>query len=59
MIQLDFSDIDWGAIVTGTAKEKKAHTKGMTCEGCKEFNEYAEPNQPDDTFKCYKCRKNL
>lgn len=37
--------------------EKKAD--GATCKRCEDFNEFAEPNQPDDTFLCYRCRHNL
>lgn len=33
--------------------------EGCTCIKCKEFNEYAKPNQPDDTFLCYRCKHNL
>jgi hypothetical protein len=29
---------------------------GAACTRCGEFNEYAEPNQPDGTFKCFQCR---
>ena len=37
--------------------EKKAD--GATCKKCDEFNEFACPNQDDDTFLCYRCRHNL
>jgi len=37
--------------------EKKS--EGATCKRCEEFNEFAEPNQDDDTFLCYRCRHNL
>jgi hypothetical protein len=31
--------------------------EGCTCTKCKNFNEYAEPNQEDGTFICYPCRR--
>jgi len=32
-------------------------SSGMRCSGpCKDFNQYAEPNQTDGTYKCYGCR---
>lgn len=43
--------------VPDTTPEKKAD--GATCKGCEEFNEFARPNQDDDTFLCYRCRHNL
>lgn len=54
-LTLPFDDLDLAVPV-----EKKATiTNGMSCKKCREFNEYAEPNQDDKTFKCYKCRNNL
>jgi hypothetical protein len=32
---------------------------GMVCSRCKDFYPYAEPNQPDGTLICYRCRNNL
>jgi len=32
---------------------------GCFCKKCKNFNEYASPNQDDKTFICYACRHNL
>jgi hypothetical protein len=29
---------------------------GHSCVSCREYNEYAESNQRDGTFKCYSCR---
>lgn len=29
---------------------------GMKCCKCQNFNDYAQPNQGDGTFKCYGCR---
>jgi hypothetical protein len=41
-------------------KEKKTRAKnepdGCTCKKCKEFYQYAEPNQEDGTLICYSCR---
>ena len=31
-------------------------SSGMVCKSCKNYNEYAEPNQNDGTFRCYGCR---
>jgi len=34
-----------------------AKSSGMKCSGgCGEFNEYAEPNQPNNTYICFRCR---
>jgi hypothetical protein len=33
--------------------------EGATCKRCEEFNEFAESNQEDNTFLCYRCRHNL
>src|SRR5271163_2030117 len=35
------------------------HSSGCKCLRCNEFNEYAQPNQPDKTFICYACRNGL
>lgn len=36
----------------------KVHTvlDGMFCNKCKDFKEYAEPNQTDSSFVCWYCR---
>lgn len=39
--------------------EKKKDKSGCACSKCENFNEYAIPNQLDDTFICYACRKGL
>lgn len=31
-------------------------TYGHNCTGCKQYSDYAAPNQNDGTFKCYGCR---
>lgn len=36
----------------------KSEETGCFCSGCQVFNVMAEPNQPDNTFKCYACRSN-
>jgi hypothetical protein len=36
----------------------KAHSGGCRCKGCQIFNEYAEPNQEDNSFICYSCKTN-
>ena len=39
-------------------KKSKFKTKGngCTCTKCGEIFPFAEPNQPDDSFKCWSCR---
>lgn len=33
---------------------------GINCSKCKDFNEYiSEGNQPDGSYKCYKCRNKI
>lgn len=36
--------------------EKKKDKDGCECKKCKEFYQYAEPNQDDGTLICYGCR---
>jgi hypothetical protein len=31
----------------------------MRCSRCNEFSSWAEPNQPDGSFKCYNCRGDM
>lgn len=31
--------------------------QGCVCAKCGEKNEYAEPNQPDGTYRCPSCRR--
>lgn len=47
-------DDDFPVIV----KKSKSKTKrnGCTCPKCGEIYPYAEPNQPDGSFKCWSCR---
>lgn len=47
-------DIDLALPVT-----EKSNSSGMSCIKCKEFNQYAEPNQKDHTYKCWSCRNGL
>jgi hypothetical protein len=47
-----FIGIDWAVPV----EEKKKKSDGCTCKKCKEFFEYAEPNQEDGTLICWACR---
>ncbi len=37
-------------------EEKKKKSEGCSCKKCKEFFEYAEPNQEDGTLICWACR---
>lgn len=41
-------------------EEKKSHINmdGMFCKKCKQFINFAEPNQPDGSLICYACRSN-
>lgn len=39
-----------------TAETKALKAAGYICDKCSEFNEYAEPNQADGTYICYRCR---
>ena len=36
--------------------EIEEKSEGCTCKKCKEFFEYAEPNQEDGTLICWACR---
>lgn len=50
--QISFDDIDLAVPVV----EKKKDSDGCTCKKCKEYYQYAEPNQDDGTLICYGCR---
>jgi hypothetical protein len=50
--QISFDDIDLAVPVD----EKKDISDGCTCKKCKEYYQYAEPNQEDGTLICYGCR---
>lgn len=50
--QISFDDIDLAVPVD----EKKENSDGCTCKKCKEYYQYAEPNQDDGTLICYGCR---
>lgn len=50
--QISFDDIDLAVPV----EEKKEKSDGCSCKKCKEFYQYAEPNQDDGTLICYGCR---
>lgn len=39
-----------------TRPDLKKAIVGCRCKHCNEFNEYASPNCPDDSFLCYGCR---
>lgn len=51
-IQPCLPDIDLAVPVD----EKKKKSDGCSCKKCKEFFEYAEPNQEDGTLICWACR---
>lgn len=40
------------------SRRKRRHPDGMLCQKCKNFYEFAEPNQEDGSMICYSCRKN-
>lgn len=50
--QISFDDIDLAVPV----EEKENKSDGCSCKKCKEFFEYAEPNQEDGTLICWACR---
>ena len=50
--QLSFDDIELAVPV----EEKKRKSDGCSCRKCKEYYQYAEPNQDDGTLICYGCR---
>jgi len=50
--QISFDDIDLAVPVD----EKEEISDGCTCKKCKEYYQYAEPNQDDGTLICYGCR---
>lgn len=37
-------------------KKSKRDPDGCACKKCKEFYQFAEPNQEDGTLICYSCR---
>lgn len=49
-----FSCDRWAELIVGTVSV--ANCGGSACTVCKNFNEYAIPNQKDGTYKCYNCR---
>lgn len=42
-----------------TEEIKNNYSEGCTCEKCGQFNEYAEPNQNNNSFICFGCRSKL
>lgn len=50
--QISFGDIEWAVPV----EEKEEVSDGCFCKKCKEYYQYAEPNQDDGTLICYGCR---
>ena len=38
------------------SRRKRTFQDGMKCQKCKNFYEFAEPNQPDGSLLCYSCR---
>src|SRR6185369_6632012 len=50
--KISFDDIDLAVPVD----ENKEFSDGCVCKKCKEYYQYAEPNQDDGTLICYGCR---
>lgn len=50
--QFTIQGIDWAVPV----EENENKSDGCSCKKCKEFFEYAEPNQEDGTLICWACR---
>lgn len=49
--QISIDDIEWAVPVEISKK-----SDGCSCKKCREFFEYAEPNQEDGTLICWACR---
>lgn len=44
-------------IISNTTIKHISPNEGCTCTVCLQYSPMAEPNQPDNTFKCYSCRE--
>lgn len=44
--------------ISGQITKQIAINSGCSCSICHNFSPFSEPNQPDNTFKCYSCRSN-
>lgn len=44
------------AILTDKDTSKPIDSIGCFCSVCEQFSALSEPNQPDNSFKCYSCR---
>lgn len=40
------------------SRRNRRQPDGMLCQKCKNFYEFAEPNQEDGSMVCYTCRRN-
>lgn len=40
------------------SRRKERGSDGLLCSNCKQFYDFAEPNQPDGSLICYACRTN-
>ncbi len=49
--------VDVHEIMAGGQTIQAKKSNGCSCSCCGQFNNFAEPNQPDNTFKCYICRE--
>ena len=47
-----------GITVDVSPEEKKKNSDGCVCIKCKEYYEFAVPNQVDNTLICWACRHN-
>lgn len=52
--ELDGPPDDYPVIVKKSKTKSKGN--GCVCPKCGELYPYAEPNQPDGSFKCWSCR---
>jgi hypothetical protein len=56
---LDMIYYGWEIVkLTGVSSSRvtSSHRGGMFCQGCGNFNDYAEPNMKDGSHKCWSCR---
>lgn len=55
-IEAFINELDWGPNKDCAGVPAPKKSTGCICTRCKEFYEYAEPNQKDGSFKCFSCR---
>ena len=52
---IEFDMFVYSKEIQGMPVIKTSSQNGMKCCKCGEYNEYAEPNCGDGSYKCYKC----